>query len=105
MVAANLRQQGYLQPLLQTVDYRRLDPSEKGAISFFLGQVSTKLFADQLLGVPILSRVDEALRVHGLPARGRRPDFYGYGPLVVAIQLVRVSLVAAGAEWLSVHMG
>lgn len=68
--------------MLQSDQYRGLDRSEKGAVSFFLGQVSAKHFAEHLLGSPVFTRVDEALEVAGLPVIGRRPDFHGYGPRV-----------------------
>jgi hypothetical protein len=82
VVGANLRQLGDNRPLLQSDQYRGLDPSEKGAVSFFLGQVSAKHFAEHLLGSPIFTRVDSALQVAAMPVIGRRPDFYGYGPTV-----------------------
>ena len=78
---AELRHRGN-RPLLQSDQYRGLDRSEKGAVSFFLGQVSAKHFAEHLLGSPVFTRVDEALEVAGLPVIGRRPDFHGYGPRV-----------------------
>lgn len=78
LVGANLKQQRGIRPILQTDQYRGLDRSEKGAVSFFLGQVSAKHFAEHLLGSPIFTRVDEALEVAGLPVTGRRPDFHGY---------------------------
>ncbi|GAA3164088.1 hypothetical protein GCM10010531_15330 [Blastococcus jejuensis] len=86
LVGANLRQRRRGgQPLLQTSQYRALDPSEKSAVSFFLGQVSAKHFADYLLNAPIFARVDEAMKAAGLPLVGRRPDFYGWGPGVGVI--------------------
>ncbi len=83
LVGANLRQhRRHMRPLLQTAQYRRLDPSEKGAVSFFLGQVSAKHFAEHILHAPVFARVDEAMQAAGLPLTGRRPDFYGWGPTV-----------------------
>ena len=87
LVGANLRQQrhrGPIQALRQTGQYRSLDPSEKGAVSFFLGQVSAKHFAEHLLAAPVFARVDAAMQAAGLPLTGRRPDFYGWGPTVGA---------------------
>lgn len=80
LVGANLKQQRGTCPLLQTDQYWGLDRSEKGAVSFFLGQVSAKHFAENLLNSSIFTRVDEALEVAGMPVTGRRPDFYGYSP-------------------------
>lgn len=55
-----------------------LDPSEKGAVSYFLGLVASKAFAERMLGVPCLAHIDlyrEELRpvLLGLS----RPDFAG----------------------------
>ena len=69
----------------QTGQYRSLDPSEKGAVSFFLGQVSAKHFAEHLLAAPVFARVDAAMQAAGLPLTGRRPDFYGWEPTVGAL--------------------
>ena len=38
--------------------YRLLDPSEKGAVSYFLGITIAKLFAEKLLEVPWLLHLD-----------------------------------------------
>src|SRR5689334_2089708 len=38
--------------------YDGLDPSEKGAISYFLGLTLTKAFAEQMLRIPWLMHVD-----------------------------------------------
>lgn len=61
--------------------YSRLDPSEKGAISYFLGLVVTKLLAEKLLGVAWLLHLDvysdllnPALRFE------QKPDFVGLDP-------------------------
>ncbi len=65
--------------IIATDEFWSLDPSEKGAVTFFLGQVSMKLFADTM-GVPAVARVDEILRAMGRKLRGSRPDFYGIRP-------------------------
>lgn len=85
LMGANLRQvrprgSARARALRQTDQYRALDPSEKGAVSFFLGQVSAKFFAEHLLGASVFARVDESMQVAGLPLKGRRPDFHGWSP-------------------------
>ena len=52
IVRANLKEAGgYLE---KTNSFKGLDPSEKGAVSYFLGLASAKLFSARLLGVPYL---------------------------------------------------
>lgn len=77
IVRANLRGDGGRRPLIKTQSFRNLDPSEKAAVSFFLGQVSAKVFAEALLDCPQFLRVDAQLSVRGARLRGTRPDFYG----------------------------
>jgi hypothetical protein len=77
LVLANLRRDGF--NYVPSSAFWRLDPSEKGAVSFFLGQVSAKVFAEDLLGAPVFARVDECLSYAGLPLAGQRPDFLAWG--------------------------
>src|SRR4051812_42752805 len=44
--------------LRRTETAKNLDPSEKGAINYFLGLVICKLFADKLLNVPWMMHLD-----------------------------------------------
>jgi hypothetical protein len=58
---------------------KRLDPSEKGAVNYFLGLTLCKLFADTMLGAPWLLHLD-VFRSQLNPSllRGRsRPDLVG----------------------------
>lgn len=55
--------------------YEALDPSEKGAVSFFLGQVQAKIFAERLLRLPIFAHYDAYLFASGVPVAKSRPDF------------------------------
>lgn len=58
--------------------YQGLDPSEKGAVSYFMGLVLTKAFAAQKLGVPWLMHMDlyrGRFNVNLMP--GERPDLFG----------------------------
>ena len=58
--------------------YARLDPSEKGAVSFFLGQAQAKLFAHDFFRVSRLVHYDSYLAHRGRPRRKTRPDFIGF---------------------------
>ncbi len=58
--------------------YDGLDPSEKGAISYFLGVALTKAFVAQKLDVPWLMHVDLYRNRFGVNlAPGERPDLFG----------------------------
>lgn len=59
--------------------YHGLDPSEKGAISYFLGLALTKAFTAKQLGIPWLMHVDvyrQQFDVQLVPIGGR-PDLFG----------------------------
>ena len=58
--------------------YDRLDRSEKGAASFFLGQVQAKMFAEALFGAATFVHLDVVLDALGRRRRRSRPDFVGY---------------------------
>lgn len=68
----------YLSELCATPAFRGLDPSEKGAISYFVGLSIAKLFADHLLGVSWLMHLDKYRRTL-LPSLrvNERPDLVG----------------------------
>jgi len=74
---ANLREdlQGNLR---RSAAYEGLDPSEKGAISYFLGLAVTKLLADKLMNTPWLMHLDvyRAL-VKPIFSGAGRPDLVG----------------------------
>lgn len=59
--------------------YSGLDPSEKGAISYFLGLTLTKAFAARSLNIPWLMHVDVYRQQFGvaLVPTGGRPDLFG----------------------------
>jgi hypothetical protein len=61
----------------RTTAFESLDGSEKGAISFFLGQAVAKHVAEKLFGCIVFAHMDAALRAVGLPVEGTRPDFVG----------------------------
>jgi hypothetical protein len=58
--------------------YARLDPSEKGAVSFFLGQAQAKLFAHDFFRISRLVSYDSYLAHLGQRRRRTRPDFIGF---------------------------
>jgi hypothetical protein len=58
--------------------YERLDPSEKGAVSFFLGQAQAKLFAHDFFRISRFVHYDAYLAHHGKRRNRTRPDFLGY---------------------------
>jgi hypothetical protein len=68
----------YLSEICATPAFRGLDPSEKGAISYFVGLTIAKLFADDLLGVPWLMHLDKYRRTLLASLRvNERPDLVG----------------------------
>lgn len=62
--------------------YLGLDPSEKGAISYFMGLTLTKAFAASQLMIPWLMHVDVYRQQFGvaLVPTGGRPDLFGSDP-------------------------
>lgn len=56
IVAANVSQNGNM--LVKSSAYKSLDPSEKSAISYFLGLTFCKLLSHRLLNVPWLLHID-----------------------------------------------
>jgi hypothetical protein len=66
---------------LRSSAFNGLDPSEKGAVSYFLGLSCAKLFAEKCLGVPWLMHVD-VYKDQIKPAlpKGERPDLFGCDP-------------------------
>lgn len=78
IIYANLTE-GHNTQIDRSEAYDGLDPSEKGAISYFLGLALTKAFVDEFLGVPWLMHVDVYRRQLGvnLAAVGGRPDLFG----------------------------
>jgi hypothetical protein len=77
MLRANLVEDktGYLQP---SKAFKALDPSEKGAVSFFLGMCFTKLIIEKLFGVSWLLHIDVyRSMLNPWLAFKSRPDFVG----------------------------
>ena len=64
--------------LRRTNAAKTLDPSEKGAVNYFLGLVVCKLFADKLLNAPWMMHLDIWRTQMGAVLTGRsRPDLVG----------------------------
>lgn len=63
-----------------TAGYRRLDPSEKRAVSYFLGMTQAKITCEWLLQAPHLVHLDAYLALIGQPSRASRPDLIGLNP-------------------------
>ena len=79
LVRMALEQQKLSSRLHRTEAFRSLDPTEKGAVSYFLGMTVCKLFASRLLGTPWLLHLDvfrDQLDVAVFRGRSR-PDLIG----------------------------
>lgn len=64
--------------LRRSAAYKGLDPTEKGAISYFLGMAFCKLFASRLLHTPWLLHLDIYRSLIPTSVLGRsRPDLFG----------------------------
>lgn len=82
MVLANLTVKG--RHLIKSSAFNRLDPSEKGAISYFLGLTSCKLLSQELLDTPWLLHIDvyaaqfaAAGHAFAFGSSRKRPDMIG----------------------------
>ena len=64
--------------LRRTTAYKSLDPTEKGAISYFLGMTFCKVFSSRLLSTPWLLHLDVFESMIPTSVLGRsRPDLFG----------------------------
>ena len=61
-----------------STSYQKLDSSEKGALSFFLGQAQAKLFARDIFRISLFVQYDAYLVHIGRTRRKTRPDFVGF---------------------------
>jgi hypothetical protein len=83
VVWANLTEDPVTEFLRPTEAFDALDPSEKGAISYFLGNVFTKLVVEKLFGVTWLLHFDVyrySMDLNAVLAFNQRPDFVGLDP-------------------------
>lgn len=63
----------------QSSSYKRLDPTEKGGVSYHLGMVLPAIVAKKSWNVPHLVHVDAILQILGKPVGNvQRPDLVGY---------------------------
>jgi hypothetical protein len=87
LIIANIeeRPDGYL---LKSPAYKALDPTEKSAVSYFLGLTITKLFCDKLLEIPFLMH----LEIYG------RQIGHIYGPINYRRGKSRPDLIAISHE-------
>ena len=79
MILANLKEAPRGQ-ILSTGAYRGLDPSEKGAVSYFVGLMAAKLLASTQLEVPWLMHLDAyrgVVTITRSTTSKRRPDLFG----------------------------
>lgn len=77
LMYANLRE-GPSGILTRSSAYDGLDPSEKGAISYFVGMTLAKLFSHRLLSVPWLMHLDVYRQeLQPILAGKSKPDFVG----------------------------
>ena len=71
-------EQNHCRELKRTKAFAGLDPSEKGAVNYFLGMIICKLFASKLLETPWLLHLDVYRDVLNVQLVGRsRPDLIG----------------------------
>lgn len=63
----------------QSFSYKRLDPSEKSGVSYYLGMVLPAIIAKKLWNTPHLVHVDAVLKILGQKIGNvQRPDLVGY---------------------------
>ncbi|RSM35570.1 hypothetical protein DMA12_43905 [Amycolatopsis balhimycina DSM 5908] len=78
MAAASVTEDDRGARWVKTASYNRLDPSEKSAVSYFLGMTQAKITCEMLLGVPHLVHLDAVLALLGRSTNASRPDFVGF---------------------------
>ena len=76
LIYANL-QTSHSDHIIKTCAYMDLDPSEKSAISYFLGLTFTKLLAARLFRIPWLMHLDVYKNQLSILTSGNRPDLVG----------------------------
>ncbi len=91
MATTNLRPTKSGKRWTRSPAYDRLDPSEKVAVSYFLGMLQSHLMAQEL-GYTHLVHVDRLLNLSGQKLTGKRPDF-------VAVSMGTGPGTVFGATW------
>ena len=64
--------------LMQTQAYKALDPSEKNALSYFMGLTTAKLLANRFLDIPWLIHLDSFEQTRLAFGSKKRPDLLGH---------------------------
>lgn len=96
MVLANLDEHPKHGTWRKSEAYRRLDASEKSAVSYFLGMTQATLTAEQVLGFPELAHLDAVLALLGKKSKQSRPDLVAYDPTTATTML---AMEAKGRTW------
>lgn len=96
MVLANLEEHPKHGTWRKSEAYRRLDASEKSAVSYFLGMTQATLTAEQVLGFPELAHLDAVLALLGKKSKQSRPDLVAYDPTTATTML---AMEAKGRTW------
>lgn len=96
MVAANVRPTADWRRWTRSSAYDRLDPSEKSAVSYFLGMTQAAFMSRYVLGYPHLVHVDLLLKQQGSSLNGKRPDFVAVNPKARAPDAYSAVLEAKG---------
>ena len=78
IVLANLTVDAQSGRWVRSPSYDRLDPSEKSAVSYFLGITQAQVMCQRLLQVDCLTHVDALLEAVGQPRAKVRSDLVGY---------------------------
>ncbi|WP_141217060.1 hypothetical protein [Rhodococcus sp. 14-2483-1-2] len=63
---------------IRSASYIHMNPTEKGMVSFFLGQLQAKLFAEEVLGIDYFAHYESYLLASGQSMSKSRPDFIGF---------------------------
>lgn len=72
MLKANLESDGYRW--VKSQSYLNLDPTEKGAVSYFHGMAQAGFVLDEVFGLPYTAHIDTCLLVMGQSLKESRPD-------------------------------
>jgi hypothetical protein len=80
LVSANVRPTFQNRRWTRSDAYDNLDPSEKTAVSYFLGMTQAAVTTRLVLGYPHLVHVDVLLHHQGVSLTGTRPDFVAVDP-------------------------
>lgn len=77
MAASSVEEESNSGQWTKTKSYIRIDPSEKRAVSYFLGMIQAKITCAKLLQAPHLIHLDAYLAMIGKSTNRSRPDLIG----------------------------